>query len=123
MSYTKQTWTDGEIITDDKLNHMEDGIADAGGGNQIEYLHFQDLTTHPLVLDKTYGEIKALLEAGKTLILVYPVLGDEWSYTQYYMIDSFSYGDDPTVYNVGITTLGWQFLNGGLDEYPTEDEG
>ena len=52
MSYTKQTWTDGEVITDDKLNHMEDGIESASGaGNQIEYFHFQDPSAQPLVLD------------------------------------------------------------------------
>ena len=27
MSYTKQTWANGDIITASKLNHMEDGIA------------------------------------------------------------------------------------------------
>lgn len=27
MAYSKQTWTSGEIITDAKLNHIEDGIA------------------------------------------------------------------------------------------------
>lgn len=26
MTYEKQTWTDGEIITKEKLNHIEDGI-------------------------------------------------------------------------------------------------
>lgn len=31
MSYTKQTWETGDVITDDKLNHMEDGIATGGG--------------------------------------------------------------------------------------------
>lgn len=31
MSYTKQTWYTGDIITADKLNHMEDGIASGGG--------------------------------------------------------------------------------------------
>lgn len=32
MAYEKQTWTTGEVITQEKLNHMEDGIANAGGG-------------------------------------------------------------------------------------------
>ena len=27
MSYTKQTWANGDVITAEKLNHMEDGIA------------------------------------------------------------------------------------------------
>lgn len=31
MAYEKQTWACGDTITADKLNHMEDGIANAGG--------------------------------------------------------------------------------------------
>lgn len=27
MDYEKQTWVVGEVITAEKLNHMEDGIA------------------------------------------------------------------------------------------------
>lgn len=30
MSYEKQTWTNGDIITAEKLNHMEDGISEGG---------------------------------------------------------------------------------------------
>ena len=33
MSYTKQTWSTGDTVTAAKLNHMEDGIAEAGGGS------------------------------------------------------------------------------------------
>ena len=32
MSYTKNTWANGDVITAAKLNHMEDGIEGAGGG-------------------------------------------------------------------------------------------
>lgn len=39
--YEKQTWVTGETITEDKLNHMEDGIATGGGiysvGNTVYY--------------------------------------------------------------------------------------
>lgn len=35
MSYEKQTWATGDIVTADKLNHMEDGIA-AGGGSVFD---------------------------------------------------------------------------------------
>lgn len=31
MAYNKYTWVDGELITAEKLNHMEDGIAEGGG--------------------------------------------------------------------------------------------
>lgn len=29
MSYTKQTWATGDVVTAEKMNHMEDGIANA----------------------------------------------------------------------------------------------
>lgn len=32
MAYEKQTWECGETITAEKLNHIEDGIADASNG-------------------------------------------------------------------------------------------
>lgn len=35
MAYEKQTWSCGETITADKLNHMEDGIADSGSGGGV----------------------------------------------------------------------------------------
>ena len=34
MAYNKYTWHTGEVITEGKLNHMEDGIADAGIASQ-----------------------------------------------------------------------------------------
>lgn len=33
MAYEKQTWECGDVISAEKMNHMEDGIADAGGGD------------------------------------------------------------------------------------------
>ncbi len=32
MAYDKHTWTCDEPITVERLNHIEDGIANAGGG-------------------------------------------------------------------------------------------
>lgn len=44
MAYEKQTWTTGDVITQEKLNHMEDGIAGAGSsGNDFEF------PTYPIV--------------------------------------------------------------------------
>lgn len=34
MSYEKQTWNNGDVITADKLNHMEDGIDTAGAADK-----------------------------------------------------------------------------------------
>lgn len=30
MSYIKNTWLDGDIITAEKLNHLEDGVSQVG---------------------------------------------------------------------------------------------
>ena len=35
MAYEKNTWVTGDIITEEKLNHMEDGIAGAGGSDYL----------------------------------------------------------------------------------------
>lgn len=37
MSYEKQTWQTGDVITAEKLNHMEDGIASGGGGGSSDF--------------------------------------------------------------------------------------
>lgn len=34
MAYTKQTWADGDTITAERLNHIEDGIANEQVGPQ-----------------------------------------------------------------------------------------
>ena len=54
MSYTKQTWQNGDIITAEKLNHMEDGISEGGGGALV--VHIDEETG---ALDKTWAEINA----------------------------------------------------------------
>lgn len=33
MAYEKQTWQTGDVITADKLNHIEDGIASGGSAD------------------------------------------------------------------------------------------
>lgn len=45
MAYEKQTWECGETITADKLNHMEDGIANASGGGTEPFLIFKEVST------------------------------------------------------------------------------
>lgn len=52
MAYEKQTWVTGEVITKEKLNHMEDGIANGGSG-----VFIANLNTETQSLDKTWNEI------------------------------------------------------------------
>lgn len=58
MSYTPTTWETGDIITAEKLNNMESGIAEAGNVFLI------GLTTENTVFTKTFGEIKSALING-----------------------------------------------------------
>lgn len=58
MSYERQTWSTGETITANKLNHMEDGIAGGGSGGVLVVHKVYDETTDEVTLDKTYSEIR-----------------------------------------------------------------
>lgn len=42
MTYEKQNFQDGQVLTAEQLNHMEDGIANAGGGSGgVLFANFQ----------------------------------------------------------------------------------
>lgn len=80
MAYEKNEWELGDIITAEKLNHMEDGIADAnegGGGGGTGYYdvvctitvtHDNDWIFTP---DMTYAELSAAQTAGKKIGVVF----------------------------------------------------
>ena len=62
MAYEKQTWVTGETITEEKLNHMEDGIEGAGGVLVIEY-------TGEGVMTPTMAQVEAAFESGIPVIV------------------------------------------------------
>lgn len=55
MSYDKQNWQTGDVITANKLNHIEDGIANGGGVLVVSAVY--DEQTDTTTLDKTWQEI------------------------------------------------------------------
>lgn len=63
MAYTKNTWTDGDIVTSAKLNHMEDGIE---GAYEVMVINDTDGT-----LDKTWQEIYDAMAQGKFCVHKY----------------------------------------------------
>lgn len=67
MAYTPNTWATGDTITAQKLNNMEQGIANAGGAVQVGYT-FADGT---ITLDKTWKEINDGMAAGNTYVIVF----------------------------------------------------
>ena len=58
MSYTPTNWVTGNTITATKLNKMEQGIADAGGGASGLCTVTND------TMDKSYSDLLTLLSAG-----------------------------------------------------------
>ena len=60
MAYEKQTWVTGEVITKEKLNHMEDGIANSGEAIIVEQ-------NEEMALNYTWQEIKDFLSEKKSL--------------------------------------------------------
>ena len=64
MPYAKQTWTNGDVITEEKLNHMEDGI---GVGDNVIVSITYDAEQGINLLNRTWREIKDYLLQGKTV--------------------------------------------------------
>lgn len=64
--YEKQTWATGDVITEEKLNHMEEGIATGGGIYSVENVNLFDgeVTT---VYDEGSGYSIGRFEAGGEL--------------------------------------------------------
>lgn len=67
MAYEKQTWVCDETITADKLNHMEDGIANASSGEHF-VVTFTTSDLETATADKTYAEIAEAFNSGKHLV-------------------------------------------------------
>lgn len=71
MSYTPTEWQTGDTITAEKLNKLENGVADSsgsGGDGNIFTIHYTIDGTFSVTSDKTYTEIQTAVAAGKELI-------------------------------------------------------
>ena len=81
MSYTPNTWTTGDTITATKLNNIEQGIANAGGGWDIViqgvYDDDGDEFTSLTLESGTYSSISSAIQGGQVLtgVLYYEATG------------------------------------------------
>lgn len=68
MSYEKQTWVNGEVITANKLNHMEDGIHGAyESGLEFVEIPCSRNSSGRLTLGKTWQEIYDMMQSNRVL--------------------------------------------------------
>ena len=88
MSYEKQTWTTGDVITAEKLNHLEDGIE--SGGMMIVTITGND--TDGYTSDKTFAEIEA---AYLTMLLVVRYIIDDGEQFYYLTAQNDAIGSAP----------------------------
>ena len=68
MAYTPTVWQAGDTITAAKLNKIEEGLAN-GAGAFIINISYDD-ETDLYATDKTFGQLKAAILAGKSIVSV-----------------------------------------------------
>ena len=108
MAYEKQTWANGDVITDAKLNHMEEGIKTASEIVAVNCIIVEDSEKTTYTLDKTWNEIN---NAKLCLLYYNDVLSVISS-------DDTEITEDPLVYEVNSSDMGMSFSCLNPDDYP-----
>lgn len=71
MAYTKQTWETGDIVTAEKLNHIENGVFNSAGVVYIPVVKTEtsvpggETTTYTYSSDYSYDDIAEAVAAGR----------------------------------------------------------
>lgn len=113
MAYEKQTWECGEVISAEKLNHMEEGIEECcSGGGEPFIVTFTNTSSDPyaptFTADKTFEEVANAIENGKVVRMKGTGLParDEYLDMTYYNAGGDIYFSSADVYSgyVYITT-------------------
>lgn len=110
MSYTPTTWQTGDIVTSEKLNKLENGVANAGGGGAL--IVYVDNTG---TLDKTWQEIYDAFVSGAVVL----ILAGQEENAMANVVISAGYNEFSQEYVVG--TNGGDFSCVSADDYPSND--
>lgn len=71
MSYEPTNWQTGDVVTSQKLNKLEQGVADAGGGGgvyKVTLAYDEDADDGSYISDKTIAEIIAAYNSGAVVV-------------------------------------------------------
>lgn len=116
MSYEKQNWKTGDIVTANRLNHMEDGIE-----SNVLVVNIQgDIDgEEPLILDKTWQQI---YDSAYT-IAIYSELGAKEFYPIGQIMPGGEYEGETYPYGVIFENRynTFEFKTNSADGYPTRD--
>ena len=69
MAYVKQNWETGELITSQKLNHMEDDIAEGGGGGGGFFVH-ATVSNDNVTVEEDANDIVDAIKAEQNVTMV-----------------------------------------------------
>lgn len=86
MSYEPTNWKSGDVVTSAKLNKLENGVANAGGGISVVEFEF-DTTNEKYVSVRTTESILAELQAGIPQVWLFkgiedtgwPIMHNSWT--------------------------------------------
>ena len=73
MSYTPTNWQTGDIVTAEKLNKLENGVASGGGGGTFVVTRDEETGA----LDKTWKEIRDAIASGQVPVIFPSALGSD----------------------------------------------
>lgn len=79
MSYTPTTWTTGDTITATKLNKIEQGIADAGGGGYDLVIEYDVPTATATIASGDILDCEDKLDNGD-IVNAIAIIKTQWSY-------------------------------------------
>ena len=65
MSYTPTNWQTGDVVTADKLNKIENGVANGGGVLILE----SNISENTIELNASYNDIKEAVLSGKNIFI------------------------------------------------------
>lgn len=114
MAYTKNTWRTGDIVSSQKLNHMEDGIANSENVFIVGGVSLDENGDPIGTLDKTWQEIYNALQS-KVCIVVY-VSDNE---IMQFRIEGSMYDYSANAYKVSAGQA--IFTTASRDGYPSSD--
>ena len=114
MSYEKQTWTTGDIIMAEKLNHMENGIKN-NGPLVVNVTTPNDVTT----LDKTWQEI---YDAFPNVCILETILNDNENVTFKTNIETVGFGEEQGEMRYFTTNSHYQLVADSPNDYPRESK-
>lgn len=72
MSYNKTTWSDGDVITAEKLNNLENGVEEASSGEKLMKIDIEitNGAETQVTVSKTFSELKSLMTENTVQIPV-----------------------------------------------------